>query len=169
VVKLADAPHRTEIGAVRVDVHADDLRSVVRELRVIARAHELPEAVVVQPLVIGHGEAFIGLQARSDLGPVVLFGRGGALVEVAPKVGGSVLPLAPGEAEQLVVEVAGGASMAALRGQKPWITGPLVTALEAVAELWRQTGAWLASADLNPVIVTDDGVVVVDALLVAQG
>jgi len=107
VVKLADAPHRTEIGAVRVDVHVDDLQSVLRELREIARAHDLPESVVVQPLVVGHGEAFVGLQARSDLGPVVLFGRGGVLVEVAPKVGGGALPLAPGEAEQLVVEVAG--------------------------------------------------------------
>jgi acetate---CoA ligase (ADP-forming) len=149
-------------------VRVDDLRSVVAELRAIARAHELPGTVVVQPLVAGHGEAFIGLHARSDLGPVVLFGRGGVLVEVAPKVGGSVLPLAPGEAEQLVAEVAGEASMAALRGQRPWNAGRLVAALEAVAELWRHTGAWLASADLNPVIVTDHGVVVVDALLVAQ-
>jgi acetate---CoA ligase (ADP-forming) len=169
VVKLADAPHRTEIGAVRVDVHVDDLRSVVDELRVIARSHDLPETVVVQPLVHGHGEAFIGLQARSDLGPVVLFGRGGVLVEVAPRVGGRLLPLAPGAAERLVAEVAGEGTFRGLRGRTPWATEPLVAAVEAVAMLWQHTGTWLESADLNPVIVTDEGVAVVDALLVATG
>ncbi len=167
VVKLADAPHRTEIGAVRVDVQPDDLRSAVGELRAIARAHDLPETVVVQPLVSGYGEAFIGLQARSDLGPVVLFGRGGVLVEVAPRVGGRLLPLAPGAAERLVAEVAGEGTFDGLRGRKPWATEPLVAAVEAVAMLWQHTGAWLESADLNPLIVTDEGVVVVDALLVA--
>ena len=50
---------------------------------------------------------------------------------------------------------------------KPWATAPLVAAVEAVAQLWQHTGAWLESVDLNPVIVTDDGVAVVDALLVA--
>ena len=107
VVKLAEAPHRTELDAVRVDVAHDDLAAVVLELRSIARAHDLPETVVVQPLVGGQGEAFIGLQARSDLGAVVLFGRGGVLVELAPRVGGRRLPLAPGAAEGLVAEVAG--------------------------------------------------------------
>ena len=36
-----------------------------------------------------------------------------------------------------------------------------------VAQLWQHTGAWLESVDLNPVIVTEAGVAVVDALLVA--
>jgi succinyl-CoA synthetase beta subunit len=38
----------------------------------------------------------------------------------------------------------------------------------AIGELWRRHGAWLASADINPMIVTDEGVVAVDALLVAD-
>src|SRR5439155_9353420 len=120
---------------------------------------------VVQPLVTGHGEAFIGLQTRTDLGPLVLFGRGGVLVEVAPRIGGRLLPLRPGDAEGLVAEVAG--DVATLRGQQAWDPGPLVAAIEGLARLWGRTGAWLESADVNPVIVTDRGVTIVDALLVA--
>jgi hypothetical protein len=33
--------------------------------------------------------------------------------------------------------------------------------------LWRENGAWLGSLDINPLIVTEEGVVVVDALFVA--
>ncbi len=168
VVKLADAPHRTEIGGVRVDVRPEDLRSVVRELREVARAHDLPDRVVVQPLVVGRAEAFIGLQTQTDLGPVVLFGRGGVLVEVAPRVGGRLVPLAPGSAEELVDEIAGEAASRGLRGRQPWSAPTLVAAIEAVATLWERTGAWLESADLNPLILTTDGVVAVDALLVAR-
>jgi hypothetical protein len=59
-------------------------------------------------------------------------------------------------------------TFAHLRGQEPWAAGPLVAAVEGVAELWRNHGSWLQSADLNPLLVTADGVCAVDALLVAH-
>lgn len=167
VVKLADVPHRTELDAVRLGVARADVREVSRQLRAIARDHGAPEAVVVQAMVDADGEAFVGLLSASDLGPVVLFGRGGVLVEVAARVDGRRLPLRPGAAEQLVDEVAGPAASARLRGQAAWELGPLVGAVEGVAELWRRHGSWLLSADLNPLLVTTEGVRAVDALLVA--
>jgi acyl-CoA synthetase (NDP forming) len=168
VVKLADVPHRTELDAVRLGVPRDEVPAVVRELRAVARDHGAPEAMVVQAMVDAHGEAFAGLLSTTDLGPVVLFGRGGVLVEVTGRVDGRRLPLRPGAAEQLVDDVAGPESVAYLRGQVPWATGPLVTAVEGVAELWRRHGSWLHSADLNPLLVTAEGVSAVDALLVAD-
>lgn len=166
VVKLADAPHRTELGAVRVGVHPGQVASTVRELRAAAARHGVPATVVVQPMVAGHGEAFVGLQGRTDLGPVLLFGRGGVLLELARKVDGRLLPLGPGDAAALVGEVAVGSG--AIRGQQAWEPAPLVAAVEAMGRLWEANGAWLASADINPLIVTDDGVVAVDALLLAD-
>ncbi|MGE0794242.1 MAG: acetate--CoA ligase family protein [Acidimicrobiia bacterium] len=166
VVKLADVPHRTELGAVRLGVAPSEVRGAVAELRAIASAHGVPATVAVQQMVAGIGEAFIGVQARTDLGPVLLFGRGGVLLEVAPRVDGRLLPLVEGAATSVVDEVA--ADVAGLRGQQAWPAAPLVEAVEAVARLWQATGAWLGSADLNPLVVTADGVVAVDALLVAH-
>jgi hypothetical protein len=37
-----------------------------------------------------------------------------------------------------------------------------------VDRLWREHGNWLGSVDLNPLIISADGVVAVDALLVAR-
>jgi acetate---CoA ligase (ADP-forming) len=166
VVKLADVPHRTELGAVRVGVAPGELPTVVRELRAVARAHGVPETVAVQEMVAGHGEAFLGLQGRTDLGPIVLLGLGGVLVELTGQVDGALLPLAEGAAARLVESVAGAEAFARLRGQTAWAPEPLVAALEAVGRLWDQHAGWLDSADLNPLVVTPSGVVAVDALLV---
>jgi acyl-CoA synthetase (NDP forming) len=165
VVKLADVPHRTELGAVRVGVAPSEVADVCRELRALARTHAVPGTVAIQAMVQGHGEAFIGLQGATDLGPVLLFGRGGILLELARRVGGRLLPLPSGAAETLVAEVAG--DIAGIRGQTPWPLDPLASSVRAAGRLWEATGSWLASADLNPLIVTADGAVAVDALLVA--
>ena len=169
VVKLADVPHRTEAGAVMVDVPASGLVDAVDRLRRLARAKGLPVAVAVQAMVPGFGEAFAGVQARSDLGPLVLLGRGGILVEALGRVSGRFLPLERAGAESLVEEVAGAQLFAGLRGQRPWPAAPLVEAVMALDRLWRANGAWLGSLDVNPLIVTEADVVAVDALFVAAG
>jgi acyl-CoA synthetase (NDP forming) len=167
VAKLADVPHRTECGAVMVDVPASGLSGAVDRLRRLAREQALPVEVAVQTMIPGFGEAFAGVQARSELGPLVLLGLGGVLVEISGRVSGRFLPLDRGAAEALVEEVAGADAFAGLRGSRPWPTAPLVEAVMALERLWRDNGAWLGSLDVNPLIVTEAGVVAVDALFVA--
>jgi succinyl-CoA synthetase beta subunit len=167
VVKLADVPHRTELGAVALDVAPDDVPKTVEELRAIAANEGVPGTVAVQAMVRGHGEAFAGLQCRTDLGAVVLLGMGGVLVEVTGRVAGCFLPVDDSAAAALVDEVAGADVFEKLRGQRPWEQQPLVDAVRALDSLWRRHGAWLGSVDVNPLIVTDDGVIAVDALLVS--
>jgi acetate---CoA ligase (ADP-forming) len=168
VVKLADVAHRTELGAVRVGVERRDLTSVVGELRAVARAHGERETVAVQQMVRGVGEAFLGLQGTTDLGPMLLFGRGGVLVEVSKAIEGRLLPLGSGDAVRLADDVAGVAAFTGLRGQSPWPLDAVTAAIEAAGRLWERSGGWLASADLNPLIVTSDGLIAVDALLIAR-
>jgi hypothetical protein len=119
-------------------------------------------------MVAGAGEAFTGLHARTALGPVVLFGLGGVLVELAGGVGGRFAPLDRAAASALVHEVAGPSIRGELRGRAPWPLEPLVDVVLSMGDLWQRHGAWLASVDVNPLIVTLDGVVAVDALLVAD-
>ena len=167
VAKLADVPHRTEYGAVMVDVPASGLSAAVDRLRRLAREHGFPVEVAVQSMVPGFGEAFAGVQARSELGPLVLLGIGGVLVEIVGRISGRFLPFDREAAESLVEEVAGADRFAGLRESRPWPTAPLVDAVMALERLWRDNGAWLGSLDVNPLIVTEAGAVAVDALFVA--
>ncbi len=165
VVKLADVPHRTELGAVELNVEPQEVPGAVDRLRAIAAAEGVPATVAMQSMVSGHGEAFAGLHGRTGLGPVVLLGRGGVLVELAGGVAGRMLPLDESAVSELVAEVAG--SVAHLRGQRPWPHDALARVMSGLEQLWQRHGAWLGSVDLNPLIVTDDGVVAVDALFLA--
>jgi acyl-CoA synthetase (NDP forming) len=166
VVKLADVPHRTELGAVRVGVTPADVPVLVEEMRAIARAHHVEANVAVQAMVAGHAEAFAGLQCHTGLGPVVLLGLGGVLVEVMRQVGGRFLPLDDASASGLADEVAG--AVGRLRGQQPWPIDAVTAAVRGLDELWRRHGAWLDSVDVNPLIVTADGVIAVDALMIVR-
>lgn len=167
VVKLADVPHRTELGAVRVGVSPSELAAAVSDLRAIAAAHDLPGAVAVQPMVAGHAEAFGGLQCRTGLGAVLLLGMGGVLVEVDRQVSGRFLPLDDDAAAALAAEVAGPGVIGRQRGQRPWPLERVVEVVVGLERLWHEHGSWLVSVDLNPVIVGDDGLIAVDALLIA--
>jgi hypothetical protein len=80
-----------------------------------------------------------------------------------------MLPASADALDTLVDEAAGAQVFASLRGQAPWPIEPVRAAVASLHELWRRHGAWLDSADLHPLVVTDDALVAVDVLLVAAG
>jgi acyl-CoA synthetase (NDP forming) len=167
VVKLADVPHRTELGAVSVGVAIEDVPAEVTRLRVTAAQHHAPATVVVQAMVRGMGEAFGGLLCTAALGPVLLFGRGGVQVETQGGVRGRMLPTSSSRLASQVDDVAGAHVFERLRGQTAWPPAPLERAVASLVDLWQRHGTWLDSVDLNPLIVTADGPVAVDVLLIA--
>jgi acyl-CoA synthetase (NDP forming) len=164
VVKLADVPHRTELGAVALGVTPEGVPAQVERMRALAAEHGVPATVAVQAMVAGHAEAFAGLTIGSALGSFALFGRGGVLVETGGQVRGRLLPLDRAAAEALADEVVVGEGD--VRGQDAWPRDEVVRTLLAISELWRRVGGWASSVDLNPLVVTADGVVAVDALVV---
>ncbi|MEU4244550.1 acetate--CoA ligase family protein [Actinoplanes sp. NPDC026619] len=168
VVKLADVGHRTEHGAVRLRVTNADLPTAVKELREIAAADGLSPLTVAQPMVESRGEAFIGLQGASELGPLVVFGLGGVLVEALGRVGGRMAPVTPEQARELIDEFADLKVMHGFRGQPAWDLDSLAGILTAAGRLAAGGHDWIASLDINPIIYGPDGFAAVDALCLVR-
>ena len=168
VIKLANIPHRTEYGAVQVNVAPEDAPHIVEQLRTIAAKHGFDPQVVAQSMVPGAGEAFVGIQGDSDFGPLLVFGLGGIFVELVKNVSGRVLPLTVDETAELLEEVGGATVFAGLRGQAPWSRDSLAVLLRAASELGVQSRDWLASLDLNPVICGANGCTLVDAVVLLK-
>lgn len=168
VVKLADVAHRTEHNAVRVGVTVDGLEATVSDLRRIADADGLPPLVAVQPMVKGHGEAFVGIQGSSELGPVVAFGLGGIFVELLKRIGGRMAPMSPQDAIDLVAEFDDTGVLDGFRGAKAWDRAAIAKTLVAASRLAAGGRDWIDSIDVNPMIVTDDGPVAVDGLCLVK-
>jgi acyl-CoA synthetase (NDP forming) len=166
VVKLADVAHRTELGAVLLDVPGEELAAAVDQLRAIAARQSVPADVAVQPRLAGHGEAFVGLAGRSELGPVLTFGMGGTLVEVIGQLGGlggKLAPLAEADARDLISECDRFGIMDGFRGAPAWDRAQLAQLLVAAGQLIAAGRDWIETMDINPLIVTAGGAVAVDA------
>jgi acyl-CoA synthetase (NDP forming) len=164
VVKLADVAHRTEHGAVRVNVPAQHLHKTVDDLRALAAAEALPALVAVQPMIAGHGEAFIGIRGESELGPAVAFGLGGIFVEMLHRIGGRLAPLSSADATELIHEFRDTGVIDGFRGAPPWDTHALARVLVAAGQLAAGGRGWIQSIDINPLIISPTGPIAVDGL-----
>ena len=164
VVKLADVAHRTEHGAVELDVTDAGLAGAIGRMREIAKRAGLPGAVAIQPMLKGRGEAFVGIQGQSELGPLVVFGLGGVFVEVLKRIGGRLAPLTNDDGLELLEEFADLGVLDDFRGRRGWDRRELAAVLVDAGRLAASGSTWIDSIDINPLIVTDDGPIAVDGL-----
>ncbi len=164
VVKLADVAHRTEHDAVVLDVDPAGLHAAVARLRGIAERDGLPPDVAIQPMLGSVGEVFVGVQGRSEFGPLVVFGLGGVFVEVLRRVGGRLAPFDRSEAEALIAEFEDAMIMHGFRGRPRWDLEQLAELLVVVGRLAAGSSSWMSSLDINPMLYTGTGFVAVDAL-----
>ncbi|TAK97957.1 MAG: CoA-binding protein [Rhodospirillaceae bacterium] len=168
VVKLADVPHRSDIGAVRLGVTTDNFASVVEDLRSLAKRRGESAVVAVQPQYRISSELLIGVNAASELGPLVICGLGGVFVEVMHQVAGRLAPFQDDEAERLVRDVNVNGVLDGPRGTPPWPKDVLANILRQIGDLAVSAHPWLESLDINPLALTPAGIVAVDGLVILR-
>ena len=95
---------------------------------------------------------------------MVAFGLGGVFVEVMKRVAGRLAPFSPADAEELVAEFDDLGIIDGVRGMAPWDRGALVGTLCNAGRLVAGGRTWIRSMDLNPLIVTEQGLVAVDCV-----
>ncbi len=163
-VKLLDAEvlHKTELGGVRLGVRtAIELDTAIDSLMAIGAERVLVEAMAPDgvDLVVG---------ARRDLvfGPVVLVGLGGTMAEALADVAVRVAPVAADQAGAMVDELAGRALLDGWRGRPVLDRDALGAFVAALGELLL-TQLHLSDVEVNPLRVTADGLVALDAAITA--
>lgn len=177
VVMKVDSPdilHKTEAGVVRLSVRsAQAVREAYGQLLAAAERHD-PAAriggVLVQEMVQGGVEVIVGLSHDPQLGPTLLYGSGGVMVEVYNDVALRRCPIDAAQAREMLAEVKGTRLLQGFRGQPVADVDALVEVLVAVSQLGAQLGnlpGGLAELDINPLLVlpTGQGVRAVDALV----
>jgi hypothetical protein len=167
-VKLADVAHRTEHDAVRLNVERAALPAMVIKLRELAVTDGLSPVVTVQPVVPATGEALLGIQGESELGPLVVFGLGGIFAEALDKVAGRMAPFTVEQARELIDEFRDVKVMHGFRGRAPWDLDALAGILVSASRLAVSGHEWIASLDVNPLLYGPDGFQAVDALLLLK-
>ena len=171
-IHSADNQHKTEIGAVRVDLA--DQSSVLTSYREVmdAARSNYPQArldgVLLQEMMPSDGvEGLLGMLRDPDFGPVVVFGSGGILVELLKDSTLRLPPVSHGEALAMICSTRGAALYRGFRGSPPADVDALADAIVRVSRLAIDLGDLVRAVDINPLIVLPQGqgVCAVDALV----
>ena len=125
------------------------------------------EGVSVQRMVRPGVEVIMGMSKDAQFGPVLMFGLGGVFVEVLKDVAFRIVPLARGDASQMVEEIKGYPVLKGYRGQGPVDIAALEENLLKLSQFVERTPE-IKELDLNPIFAYTDGAVAVDARIILE-
>jgi acyl-CoA synthetase (NDP forming) len=127
--------------------------------------------VSVQEMVGEGVEVIVGVSCDPQLGPVLLFGSGGVMVEVYNDVALRRCPITRSEAQAMIADVKGARLLRGFRGRPAADIEALKDTLVRVSHLAMHMEGQLAELDINPLMVlpSGQGVKAVDALVVLRG
>ncbi len=164
-----DILHKTDAGGVMLKLKNE---KEVREAfnKIIKGAYEYnPEADIKGCIISrmsGEGvEVIIGTKNDDQFGPIIMFGLGGILVEVVKDVSFRVLPVSEDWAASMIDEIKSAAILDGVRGRPPCDKQAIARLIGKVSEVI-EAYPEIHEMDLNPVIVHEDGLTIVDARVI---
>lgn len=167
VVLKAESPtilHKTELGVVRLDV-ADEagVRRHHAQIVAAARGHELA-GVLVQPMVRGV-EILVGARMDRSVGPVVVVGSGGVLVELMQDSVAALAPVTRPQARRMLERLKGYRLLTGFRGAKAVDVDALADAVARISEFAADFAGEVSEMDVNPLRCDGTRILAVDALI----
>lgn len=165
-----DILHKSDIGGVFISVRNSEEVKVIYQ-KLLHNAHtSAPDAKVIGVVVERQAqpgiEVLIGMKKDPQFGPAIAFGLGGIFVELLKDVSFRVAPLDATDAKEMIDEIKGAAILNGYRGKR----GDKKALEELLLNLSKFVIAHpqVAELDLNPVIVYEQGAIVVDARIILE-
>lgn len=169
-----DIAHKTDIGAVRLDIpDAKGLVAAAAEIVACAR-HAMPQArldgLLASEMISDGVETIVGIVNDAAFGPVVAFGLGGVFAETLRDVTYRIAPFGLEEARMMLAELKGRALFDGVRGRPALDVEALALTLVHVSELAWALRDRLQEMDINPLLVRPrgSGVIAADALVILR-
>jgi acyl-CoA synthetase (NDP forming) len=165
-IASAQVSHKTDVGGVRLNLaKPSEVRSAFAEILKNVKKHA-PKAgidgITVSPMARPGGlEVILGMTKDPQYGPALMFGLGGIFTEIYRDVQFCLLPAAEKTFRQMIRGIRGYPLLAGARGMKPRDEKALVEVMKALAKLVKDQPD-IDQIDLNPILVYEKGVAVVD-------
>ncbi|MCP4690654.1 MAG: acyl-CoA synthetase [Desulfobacterales bacterium] len=166
-----DILHKSDAGGVRLRLSGErEVREAFGEIMDNARKFDENadiRGVIVSPMAGAGAEVIIGTKIDDQFGPIIMFGLGGIMVEILKDVSFRVLPLTPRSAKKMMEEIRSAPILNGIRGNPPCDKKGLRRLLLKCSEVI-EAYPEIEEMDLNPVIVNETGVIVVDARIILR-
>lgn len=165
VAKILDAAilHKSDIDGVHLGIRThDELEQALAALRVIGA-----ERVLLERMAPSGVDLLVGARRDPVFGPVVLLGLGGIMAETIGDVTLRSAPLTQAEAGTMLDDLAGREVLEGSRGGPIVDREELATTLRGLGDLMVRSPS-LEEIEVNPLRWTRDGLIALDAVIVAQ-
>jgi len=162
---VRDLYHKSELGIVKININNDEmLKKAWGEIeQSVNKTGMKSEGMLIQKMV--HGvEVIVGASYEEQFGPVVMVGIGGIYTEIFRDVAFRLAPVTLDEAYHMLKELRLYKILKGARGQGQLCIDGLLDIVVKVSNLITNEG--IKEIDLNPVIVTLQDAIVVDALII---
>lgn len=164
-----DILHKSDIGGVKINLGNDaDVRVAFTDIMDKAKVVTDPDriaGVLVTPMAAKGRECIVGMTTDPIFGPVLMFGIGGIFVEVLKDVSFRVAPLTTDDIDEMIREIKGYRVLTGVRGEAPRDIAAITDTILKLAQL-SLCHPGIQEIDLNPVIVHEKGVSIVDCRII---
>ncbi|MBV9204203.1 MAG: acetate--CoA ligase family protein, partial [Actinobacteria bacterium] len=167
VVLKTDEPgiaHKSDVGGVRLGL-ADPAAAAAAYDDLAARLG--PRVLVCETAAPGT-ELALGVVRDPALGPLLVIGAGGVLIEIFSERTVVLAPVTRSSALQIVRRLRLAPALAGARGQPAADLGAIADAITGLSRLACDLGDALDALDINPLICGPAGAVAADALLIPR-
>jgi acyl-CoA synthetase (NDP forming) len=172
-VLSADILHKSDAGGVRLNlVDAASIKTAIKEMAALPTIDaDTIDGFLIEEMAAPGREVVIGGLSDPQFGPMIMVGLGGVFVEVLKDVSFRLCPITERDAREMLDELRGKAILEGTRGEAPVSLDAIVDLLLKLGGkdgLLTRNGNDIAELDINPVIVTADEAVAVDAAIVLK-
>lgn len=162
--------HKSDAGLVILNIADEtDLRKAFDRLTQLCAAHAIAaEGILIAQHMSGGIETVVGLHRDPEMGPVVMFGAGGVLLELMRDVAFGPPGLDAARARDMIQSTRVAKLLGGYRGSAPCDTAALVATLVAMGAMADDVADLVESVEINPLLVRPDGAYALDALIVMK-
>ena len=166
-----DILHKSDAGGVKIKLRTEkEIRQGFEEI-INNAAQFNPKAdirgVMVSPMANEGIEVIIGTKYDDQFGPIIMYGLGGIMVEILQDVSFRVLPITPPNARKMIEQTKSYPILNGARGKPPLDKKSVRRLLMLCSEI-AVAYPEIHEMDLNPVIVHEKGLSIVDARIILK-
>ncbi|QEE60429.1 hypothetical protein FVA74_01725 [Salinibacterium sp. dk2585] len=162
--------HKAEAGLVRLGLESpsDVVTNFTSLEAVIAQLSPSGGDIIIERQATGEFEAFVGSSRQPGIGHVLVAGLGGVYTEAIAQVVLWSVPVARDRIRHKLLDSPLGRMLGRLESENPGVTEQFIDVVDRVQDMLLAHRDSVDAIDLNPILITTEGPIAVDALLVAS-
>ncbi|MCP4670164.1 MAG: acetate--CoA ligase family protein, partial [Desulfobacula sp.] len=166
-----DILHKSDARGVKLNLNSEkEVKNAFNQIIKNAKIYNADadiRGVLVAPMAQKGLEIIVGTKIDEQFGPVIMYGLGGIMVEIMKDVTFWVLPVSPTSCKKMISETNSSVLLDGVRGQKGYDKKTLRKLLSMCSELV-ESYPEIEEMDLNPVMLYEKGLDVVDARIILK-